>query len=513
MEHKLRILHLEDSPQDAAFVQRELRRGGMSFDFRCVDTREAFVEQLDKFQPGLIISDYHLPSFNGLTSLALVRERFPELPFILVSGFIGEDQAAETLKNGATDFLLKTSLTARLVPAVRRAMREVEERAERKRTEEMLRQALKLEAVGQLTGGLAHDFNNLLGIVIGNLDLLKVDLSGNPTARELVEQALEASLRGAELTRRLLAFSRRQPLQPKIIGLNELVSSTTDLLRRTLGEAIEIRLKLADDLCPALADPAQVESALVNLAVNARDAMPNGGTLVLETANMNLDEQYAAENADVTPGDFAMLAVMDTGAGMPAEIVDRAFEPFFTTKEVGKGTGLGLSMVYGFAKQSGGHLKIYSEVGHGTTIWLYLPRAKDRNAVVDETIGEVSVTPTISGNILVVEDNLQLRKVVLRQLSILGYRVQEADSAAAALLMLQGDKPLDLLFTDVVMPGGITGTSLAQEARKLRPGIKILLTSGFTEAAAQNGSGWELLSKPYRLQDLDRKIRGALGRA
>jgi signal transduction histidine kinase len=513
MEHELRILHLEDSPQDAAFVRRELRRTGMSVNVRCVDTREAFVEQLEKFQPDLIISDYQLPSFDGLTALALLREEFPELPFILVSGYVGEDRAAEALRSGATDFLLKASLSARLVPSVQRAMREVAEHAERKRTAEMLQQAQKLDAVGQLTGGLAHDFNNLLGIIIGNLDLLKEELSADSQARELAELALEASLRGAELTRQLLAFARRQPLQPKIIGLNDLVGTTTDLLRRTLGEAIEIRLHLADDLCPAVADPAQVESALVNLAVNARDAMPTGGVLLIETANGHLDEQYAAENVEVTPGDFVMVAVTDTGAGMPPELVDRVFEPFFTTKEAGKGTGLGLSMVYGFARQSGGHVKIYSEVGHGTTIRLYLPRAKDRITVMEKPVADDAETKTISGNILVVEDNSQLRKVVVRQLSSLGHGVHEADSAASALIILQGNKPLDLLFTDVVMPGGITGTDLAHEAQKLRPGIKILLTSGFTEAAAQNGAGIELLSKPYRLQDLDRKIRHALGAA
>jgi signal transduction histidine kinase len=513
MEDQLRILHLEDSPVDAAFVRRELRRSGMSFNLRCVDTREAFVERLEKFQPDLIISDYHLPSFDGLTALALVRERSPELPFILTSGYIGEEGATEALKRGATDFLLKTSLGARLVPTVQRAMREVGERAERKRAEEMFQQAQKLETVGQLTGGLAHDFNNLLGIVIGNLDLLKGELSANPSARELAEQALEASLRGAELTRRLLAFSRQQPLQPKIIGLNELVATTTDLLRRTLGETIEIKLNLADDLCPALADPAQVEAALVNLAVNARDAMPTGGILVIETAKIHLNEQYAAENAEVTPGDFAMMAVTDTGTGMPPEILDRVFEPFFTTKEIGKGTGLGLSMVYGFAHQSGGHLKIYSEVGHGTTIRLYLPRARDGAAMAAAPAAEASEATTITGNILVVEDNLQLRKVVVRQLSSLGHGVREADSAAAALKILQADKAIDLLFTDVVMPGGITGADLVLEARKLRPGIKILLTSGFTEAAAQNCGELELLSKPYRLQDLDQTIRRALGHA
>lgn len=386
---------------------------------------------------------------------------------------------------------------------------------EQRAMQRQLAQAQKMEAVGQLTGGLAHDFNNLLAVSIGNLDLLEGMLQSNPDAREIVQTALKASLRGADLTRQLLAFSRRQTLQPKIIDLNETVSGTTDLLRRTLGEPIEVRLKLPDGLWPTLADPSQVESALANLAINARDAMQNGGILTIETANKHLDEHYAAENPEVVPGDYVMLAVTDTGTGMAPDVLGRAFEPFFTTKEVGKGTGLGLSMVYGFAKQSGGHVKIYSEVGHGTTIRLYLPRTKEEAMAAGPTSTDAAIISR-SATILVVEDNPDVRKVVVKQLLGLGHQVQQADNAAAALAILKGGSLIDLLFTDVVLPGGMTGTSLALEAKKLRPDIKVLLTSGFAEAAMQNTAHlhgeMELLSKPYRKQDLARKILEILGR-
>jgi two-component system cell cycle sensor histidine kinase/response regulator CckA len=514
MESELRILLLEDSPQDAEFVKRELRREGMSFIARRVDSRESFVIQLAEFRPDLIISDYLLPSFDGLTALLLTRERFPDLPFILVSGYIGEERATEALKSGATDFLLKPSLSVRLVPTVQRAMREVEERAERKRLEEMLRQAQKMEAVGQLTGGLAHDFNNLLTIIVGSLELLLTHSEVDARAQEMGQSALRASLRGAELTRQLLAFSRRQSLETRHFDLNELVAGTTELLRRTLGEDTEIELHLGADVWPALADPTQLEAALTNLAVNARDAMPKGGRLTIETANKSLDAVYAARNVEVTPGEYVMLAVSDTGTGMPPEILDRVFEPFFTTKEAGKGTGLGLSMVYGFAKQSGGHIKIYSEVGRGTTVRLYLPRGaadqKSLTADPPENVGDVAAGATI----LVVEDDADVRSVAINQLMALGYRVMEAKDGKVALALLGQDQSVDLLFTDVVMPGGMSGPDLAREARTIRPALKILFTSGYAEAAVGRGGQiseyGRLLAKPYLIGDLARKVREAL---
>ncbi len=385
----------------------------------------------------------------------------------------------------------------------------------RKRTQQQLVQAQKMEAVGQLTGGMAHDFNNLLTVIIGSLDMLEGELKSHPKAQTLAELALKGSLKAAELTRQLLAFSRRQTLEPKVVALNELVSGTTQLLSRTLGEQIQIKLLLADDLWPMLADPAQVESSLANLSINARDAMPKGGYLTIETANKTLDEQYSKDNAETAPGDYVMLAVSDTGTGMTPDVLERVFEPFFTTKAEGRGTGLGLSMVYGFAKQSGGHVKIYSEVGHGTTVRIYLPRAKTDVAVESSASAEIE-EPVEGATILMVEDNPDVRPVVARQLRDLGYDVIEAENPKTALSVLESSRPIDLLFTDVVMPGSMTGDQLARAAtNRLRPDLKILFTSGFAEASMQNGSprdlgGHKLLSKPYRKVDLARRIHETL---
>jgi two-component system, cell cycle sensor histidine kinase and response regulator CckA len=391
----------------------------------------------------------------------------------------------------------------------------VEDVTESKATRRQLEHAQRMEAVGQLTGGLAHDFNNLLAVVIGNLDMLQDYLAETPEAKEPLELALKASLGGANLIRQLLAFSRRQALLTKAFDLGALVSSTRELLARTLGEHIEIEMRLAPDLWPALADPTQLESAIANLAINARDAMPEGGRLMLETANKHLDDSYAAANPDALPGDYVMLAVTDTGSGIPSEIINRVFEPFFTTKEQGKGSGLGLSMVYGFAKQSRGHVKIYSEVGHGTTVRLYLPRAVQENVAAQPAAPAQPDIAKIDAMILVVEDNADVRKIVCRLLQDLGCGVVEASSGAAAIEILQSNRKIDLMFTDVVMPGGMSGTELVQLARRLRPGIKTLLTTGFAEASLRNrpqfAEAGEILTKPYRRQDLARKITSILG--
>jgi PAS domain S-box-containing protein len=381
----------------------------------------------------------------------------------------------------------------------------------RKALEQQLRQAQKMEAIGQLTGGIAHDFNNLLGVIIGSLDLLREHEADKESA-ELAQEALTGALRGAELTRRMLAFARRQPLQPKIVDLNETLPGITEMLRRTLGEDIIINTSPAGDLWPALADPSQVEDAILNLAVNARDAMPRGGRLVIETANARLDEIYAAQNSELAPGDYVMLSVTDSGTGMPAEVIERAFEPFFTTKEAGRGTGLGLSMVYGFIKQSGGHVKIYSEPGHGTTVKLYLPKAADGTTAPAISHGPVE-QPAGNEMVLVVEDDAKLRSVALKLLRDLGYRVREADGAGSALAVLAESDDIDVLFTDVVMPNG-TGYDLARKARERHPQLKVLFTSGYSEHFIKNGDaaefGAHLITKPYRKQELAVKLRSVL---
>jgi PAS domain S-box-containing protein len=390
-----------------------------------------------------------------------------------------------------------------------------EDITERKAIEQQLRQAVKMEAVGQLTGGIAHDFNNLLGVVVGNLDIAAELAHGDSVLRDVIQEALGGALRGAELTRRLLAFSRNQPLQGAIIDLNQGLPQIAGMLRRTLGEQVVVELHPGADLWPVKVDPAQLDEAILNLAINARDAMPRGGILSIETHNTHLDDEYAARNADVRAGDYVQLSVSDTGAGMTPAVIEHCFEPFFTTKGIEKGTGLGLSMVYGFVKQSGGHIKIYSEVSHGTSVKIYLPRADEGAAKARAETAEATAT-TGSELILMVEDNRDLRTVTVKQLADLGYRTLEADTAKAALQMLASHPEIDLLFTDIIMPGGMTGTELAREARRLYPRLKILLTSGYTARAMANGfhdiEGLELLNKPFRKRDLAQKLRSVLDR-
>jgi PAS domain S-box-containing protein len=377
--------------------------------------------------------------------------------------------------------------------------------------ETQLRQLQRLDAIGRLTGGVAHDFNNLLAIIHGNSELLRDRMDDGSDSAEMMDDVIGAAGRGAELVRRLLAYARMQHLESEAIDLNARLPNVISLLHRVLGENVVVRAKPAEELWLANVDSTQVDDALVNLAINARDAMPDGGTLTIETANIQLDEDYASSHVEVRPGDYIMLAVSDTGTGMPQEVIERAFEPFFTTKEEGKGTGLGLSQVFGWVKQSGGHIKIYSELGHGTTIKLYLPRAESefeaKPAVPDPG------TPKGDEMILVVEDNPNVRKTVIRQLHDLGYKTIEAESGAKVLELTRDGLEFDLLLTDVIMPGGMTGYQLADELRADRPDLKILFTSGYTELAASGGSALRndpLLSKPYRKQDLGRAVRTAL---
>jgi CheY-like chemotaxis protein len=378
--------------------------------------------------------------------------------------------------------------------------------------EEQLRQAQRLESIGQLTGGIAHDFNNLLTIILGNAEMLVESLSADQGLRTLAELTQTAASRGADLTSRLLSFSRKQTLDPRPTEVAALLDGMGLILERTLGSAIDIVLSHESDLWPAMIDAPQLENAVLNLCLNARDAMPGGGRLTIETRNVRLDGSYADLQVEVAPGDYVLVAVSDTGTGMPPEIRDRAFEPFFTTKPAGAGSGLGLSMVFGFVKQSRGHVQVYSEPGEGTTVKLYLPRAAD----TAEMLHEPSFSAALGGEecILVVEDNPLVREHVTALLGGLGYRVLSAGNAAEALDHLRADKPVDLLFTDIVMPGGMDGTRLAESARQLRPGLPVLLTSGYTETAItrRGGSGqaMHLLNKPYRRMDLAVKLRTLL---
>ena len=401
--------------------------------------------------------------------------------------------------------ILTSAVQYRGTPAVQVLMRDVTERNELARR---MQQAQRLDAVGQLTGGMAHDFNNLLAIVMGNAELLREMIDGDAERVELVDEVLGAARRGSELVRRLLAFARKQQLQPTAVDLNERLHETVALLRRTLGEQIRIETRLTSGLWPALVDPAQVDDAVLNLAINARDAMPGGGTLCIETANVSLDGASAI--ADVSAGDYVMVAVSDTGIGMTPDIVARALEPFFTTKEPGRGTGLGLSQVYGLIKQSNGHLQIESTPGEGSTIRLYLPRMDGRGPAAPARAAARGAAGG-SETVLVVEDNANVRRLAVRQLTELGYRVVEVGDAAAALDSLAAG-PVDLLFTDVVMPGGMTGYELAAEVRRRWPQVKILLTTGFArgETEASDQGFRPPLPKPYAGEELAAAVRAAL---
>jgi CheY-like chemotaxis protein len=368
-----------------------------------------------------------------------------------------------------------------------------------------------MEAFGQLTGGVAHDFNNLLTIVTGNLELLGNEFGGGKS-RAYLKRAAEAAEMGAALTSRLLTFARRRRLSPQVLNLNELVLGLTELLNRSLGEPITLTTMLTGDLWPTRADPSEVENAILNLAINARDAMPHGGRLVIETCNVHVGE--AADEPGLHAGDYVRISVSDTGVGMSREVMERAFEPFFTTKEPGRGTGLGLSTVYGFAEQSGGHASISSEIGEGTTVYLYLPRANDATKPVPgETTAEIPLSEN-SEVVLVVEDNPDIRELTLQRVEGLGYVVREAENGPAAVRILESGEVIDLIFSDIVMAGGMSGYELARWARLHVPSVKVLLTTGFAAEEATTHEvevqGIQVLRKPYNRAELARMLREAL---
>lgn len=389
----------------------------------------------------------------------------------------------------------------------------------RKAIEEQLRHASKMEAIGRLTAGIAHDFNNLLTVVLGNLELGQRQAQHEPLSR-MLDNAMSGARRAALLTERLLAFSRRKPLEPKLLSANTLVAEMSDLLRRTLGEAIGVRTSLADDLWSIEADPSELETALLNLVVNARDAMPGGGEVVIETRNAELDQGFAPPDSGVKPGRYVLISVTDTGTGMPSEVLRQVFEPFFTTKPDGRGTGLGLSQVYGFVKQSGGHVKLYSEINRGTTAKIYLPRVNGlgelyRKRQVEERSEQIPVARP-DEVVLVVEDDDDVRAYTVTSLRNLDYTVFEASDALAALELLRRERSVRLLFTDVGLPGGMDGKALAMRAQTIRHDIQILITTAYAGNALVHGGrldkGIELLSKPFTLSALANRVRQMLDR-
>jgi len=638
---QLHVLIVEDSEDDALLLVRELRRGGFEPAFERVDTPSALRAALARQEWDILFADYSMPHFSGTAALALVRERGLDLPFIFVSGTIGEDTAVEAMRAGAQDYVTKGNLK-RLLPAVERELRDARERRDRKRAEATLRvtqerlrqvtasstavlyattvhgegfrptwvseniariigydpaealdptwwtdhlhpedreavlaavptilskdhvafeyrfrhqdgsyhwihdearltrdsagrpvevfgswvditerkalemqllQAQKMEAVGQLAGGVAHDFNNVLTAIAGYAELLREDLPSEDARRGDAEEIIRATERAAALTRQLLAFSRRQVLAPRVLDLNTVVASVDNMLRRLIAADVELRTALAPELGAVRADPGQLEQVIMNLVVNARDAMPRGGKLTIETANAELDESYALEHPAVMAGPYVMLAVSDSGVGMDAVTQARIFEPFFTTKEKGKGTGLGLATVYGIVKQSGGNIWLYSEPGRGTTFKIYLPRV-DQPIELPAPTPAARETPRGTETVLLVEDDEAVRALARKMLAAHGYTVLAAPSGANALeLAASHAGPIHLLVTDVVLPG-ISGRELAARFESVRPGLKVLYTSGYTdEAVVHHGvldAGIAFLQKPFTSGALARKVRETL---
>ena len=631
---EMRVLMLEDDPNDLELIQRELGRLRPAPTILHVTTETAFVAALTDFAPHVILCDHNIPVFNGRMALEKTRQLRPDTPFILVTGSLNEETAVSYLKAGATDYILKDRLV-RLGPAVLEALERAQERealhrherllhqiidanpslifvknwdgrfvlvnqataeaygttvegllgktdadfnanaeevahflrddrelmssgqpkfiaeepvtnphtkqtrwfqtikiplrmpgeetptllgvateiTERKQLEEQLLQSQKMEAVGQLAGGVAHDFNNILTAIVGYTDLLTAEFAANSRQLEDLEEIRKAAGRAAALTRQLLSFSRKQVLEPRIVDVNGVVMNLDKMLRSLLSENIALKIQLADDLDAARVDPNQLEQVIMNLAINARDAMPNGGTLTIETANATLDENYAAKHVSVIPGDYVMLAVTDTGCGMSEATQARIFEPFFTTKPAGRGTGLGLSTVYGIAKQSGGNIWLYSEPAKGTTFKIYVP-ALD---ALPEDIGKTAPVEAArqgSGTVLLVEDDEQLRRLTHRALATQGYVVLEADGGRSALdIAGRHQGPIDLLLTDLVMPD-TNGRKLADTLRAARPGLRVLFMSGYPDSAIVNHgmleAGVAYLAKPFTTEAVTRKVSEVL---
>ena len=651
MNDEIKILIVEDVVADAELIKRELSRAGIRFTARCVDTRDGFATALRDFAPEIVLSDYNLPQFSGPDALRMLKHVGCSAPFILVTGSLTEEVAVECMKEGADDYILKTSLT-RLPSAVRGALEKVktiEEKrnaeaalrkseeqyrliaentsdlicmvnsngnhtylspsyrdvlgyapesllgqnclalihpddrrkaeaealrsssrqkpesieirvkhangdwkqfetlanwtydsqgqrqygifvsrdiAERKRaertlheseeklrqSEDQLRMSQKLEAVGQLAGGVAHDFNNLLTVISGYSELVLGRLDETDDSRPKVEEIKRAAQRASTLTRQLLAFSRKQVLQPKLFDLNHLVSDMSKMLRRLIGENIEMTTVIGEPT-PINADPGQLEQVLMNLVVNARDAMPNGGRLTIETARVDIDEAYASTHLSVQAGPYVMLAVSDTGSGIDAETRKRIFEPFFTTKEQGKGTGLGLSTVYGIVKQSGGHIWLYSELDQGTVFKVYLPAAVDMEAEAT-TAPARRALPHGTETILIVEDEPQIRNLAIDCLKLCGYEVLSSSNGIEALQLVERLQcRIDLVLTDVIMPK-MSGRELSERIHAIQPSAKVLFMSGYTNDAVVNhgildGATW-FMQKPFTLESLVRRVREVL---
>jgi signal transduction histidine kinase len=501
---------VEDSEADAELVVAELKRRGFMPIVHRVAAREPLIEALaDSSAWDLVISDHNMPGFGGMEALALVKSIAPDLPFVVVSGTVGEDHAVEAMRGGASDFVGKMKLD-RLAPVVERELREVAQRAGQRETaraleesQRQLRQSQKLEAVGRLAGGIAHDFNNLLTVVLGYTDLLLGDMPADDPRRPDVEEIRAAGTRASELTRQLLAFSRQRVLERTALDLNSVVEESVKLLRRVIGEDIRVKLDTASTLWTVMADRTQMLQVMMNLAVNARDAMPQGGTLTIETANVQVPADRMP-NRPPLAGDYVTLTVRDTGLGMSADVRAHLFEPFFTTKDASKGSGLGLSMVYGIVQQSDGCVFVESELGHGAEFTIYFPRGRG----ADRAPADQAEPVKHKGTVLLVEDEASLRDLASRILRKAGYAVRAVAGPHEALAALAASGAVDVVLTDVVMPG-MTGFALADRIHETIPSLPVLFMTGFPSESASQNRG-KLLLKPFTPGDLLTRIGEAL---
>jgi two-component system cell cycle sensor histidine kinase/response regulator CckA len=506
----LRVLIVEDSEDDAALLLLLLRQAEYEVNSERVDSPSALARALNK-EWDIIISDHSMPHFSGTEALKMVRVLYADVPFIFVSGTIGEDAATDAMRVGAQDYVMKANLK-RLIPAVQRELRDAEDRRERKRLEQHVHQLQRFEAIGRLAGGVAHDFNNIIGAILGWAEMGYEEAEPNTRLRERFQKIRAQSERAAKLTSQLLAFGRKQILQPQKVNLNVLVQEEMSLLRRVIGEDIEIRVLTAQDLRTTLVDPTQMEQVIMNLCLNARDAMVGGGQLLIETQNVEIGAEFCRDHAYVRPGSYVLLSVSDTGIGMDAATIEHIFEPFFTTKEIGKGTGLGLATVYGIVKQHGGFIFADSEPGEGTSFRIYLPA--DSGDHEPREIAHVEKPLRGTETLLLAEDHEGLRDTAQEMLQALGYRVLVASDGREALELFRTNlDQIDLIVMDVVMPS-LSGPEAYLEMSTLRPGVRVIFTTGYTSEArslvAMVGKGATILQKPYSLMSLSQMVRGAL---
>jgi len=509
-----RVMVVEDERIVALHLQQQLMKLGYGVPGVAVSGEQALLE-IEASRPDLILMDIHIEGgIDGIETVARIPADY-HIPVIYLTAYSEEATLERARATRPYGYLIKPFSERELHATIQMTLERCSSERALRKSEAALRQAQKMEAIGMLAGGVAHDFNNLLGVIIGNLEFIADRAQIDDDMREMVQDTLDAALRSASLTQQLLAYSRRQPLIPKVVSIARLVSNLTELMRRTIGETVQIRTRIPGNLWRVRVDPNQFDTALLNLAVNARDAMPGGGVLTIETDNVVLDQSYADQHADMTAGEYVLIAVTDTGTGMPKEVTEKALEPFFTTKPVGKGTGLGLSMVYGFVRQSNGHLEINSEAGRGTTVKLYFPGV-DIGSKDQVRPAAPDTVPLACGGevILIVEDDAAMRKFVVSLVASLGYVAIEAEDGEAARQLLDQTGHVDLLLADVMLPNGMSGLDVARAAQARRPGLHVLFMSGYTRnAVVHNGAldeGVHLLTKPFRRADLARKLRQVL---